>query len=413
VFARLGHSRATLPASFTVDRDRETVDIPENRFVRFALEDWDDFIEAVEERARALPPSLGKRVARETAQLRETVGGWLANDFFREVSRADRLPLDSPLLQRRGGYREILESWLEFQFATSLSWDGGREAFAAGQRNVAALYEFWVFFKLLAIVDETFELDVPAHRTLVERTANGFDLRLKSGKELSFRGKHRGGERELSIRFSYNRTYPGAEPDLPSYPSPGAWTRPMRPDFTISMWPVEFSEAEAERQELMVHVHFDAKYRVEDWTGLFGMNSNEVLDEERAGAQSGGAPKRADLLKMHAYRDAIRRTEGAYVIYPGRHGQENVSWFAFNDVLPGLGAFALRPGAEAIGLENLRTFLEDRAAEAGRNSERLDQSTYHTFRIQEPSGKYRSRVEIPVHDEQQRQLRGRPPIEQA
>jgi predicted component of viral defense system (DUF524 family) len=411
VFDRFGHSGATLPASIIVDRDLETVDIPENRFVRFALEDWDDFIEAVEERSRALPPSLGKRVARETAQLRETVGGWLANDFFREVSRADRLPLESPLLQRRGGYREILESWLEFQFATSLTWDGGREAFAAGQRNVAALYEFWVFFKLLAIVDEIFELDVPAHRTLVERTANGFDLRLKSGKELSFRGKHRGADRELKVRFSYNRTYPGAEPDLPSYPSPGAWTRPMRPDFTISMWPIEFSEVEAERQELMVHVHFDAKYRVEDWTGLFGMNSDQVLDEERVAAQSGGAPKRADLLKMHAYRDAIRRTEGAYVIYPGRHGQENVSWFAFNDVLPGLGAFALRPGAEAIGLENLQTFLEDRAAEASHNSERLDQSTYHTFRIQEPSGKYRSRVVIPAQDEQERRLRGRPPIE--
>jgi predicted component of viral defense system (DUF524 family) len=411
VFARFGHPHPTVPVSFVVDRDLETVDIPENRFVKFALEDWDDFIEAVEERARKLEPSLRKRVARETAELRETVGGWLADDFFREVSRAERLPLDSPLLQRRGGYREVLESWLEFQFATSLNWEGGRDAFAAGQRNVAALYEFWVFFKLLAIVEGTFELDVPAHRTLIERTANGFDLRLKSGKELSFRGKHRGGDRELSVRFSYNRTYPGAEPDLPSYPNPGAWTRPMRPDFTISLWPVEFSEAEAERQELMVHVHFDAKYRVEDWTGLFGINSHEVLDEERAALQSGGAPKRADLLKMHAYRDAIRRTEGAYVIYPGRHGQENVSWFAFNDVLPGLGAFALRPGAEAGGLDNLRTFLEDRANEASRDSERLDQSTYHTFRIQEPTGKYRSRAEMPALDDQKRQLRTRPSIE--
>src|SRR2546428_9032141 len=108
---------------------------------------------------------------------------------------------------------------------------------------------------------------------------------------------------------------------------------------------------------------------------------------------------------MHAYRDAIRRTEGAYVIYPGRHGQENVSWFAFNDVLPGLGAFALRPGAEEIGLENLRTFLEDRAAEAGRSSERLDQSTYHTFRIQEPSETYRGAPDLPETDTRGRTLR--------
>jgi hypothetical protein len=411
MFAGFGHPHATVPVSFVVDRDLETVDIPENRFVKFALEDWDDFIEGVEERARKLQPSLRKRVAREAAQLRETVGGWLADDFFGEVSRADRLPLDSPLLQRRGGYREILEAWLEFQFATSLSWDGGREAFAAGQRNVAALYEFWVFFKLLALVEETFELDVPVHRTLIERTPNGFDLKLRSGSEIPFRGKYGRGEREMDVRFSYNRTFRGAEPEFPSYPNPGAWTRPMRPDFTISLWPSEFSESEAERQELMVHVHFDAKYRVEDWRGLFGMDIESAPDDEQADPRLGGSPKREDLLKMHAYRDAIRRTEGAYVIYPGRVGRENVSWFAFNDVLPGLGAFALRPGADGVGLENLRTFLQDRAYEASRDSERLDQSTYHTFRIQEPSGEYRSRVDIPAQDDQKRQLRRRPPIE--
>src|SRR5207247_1524781 len=152
-------------------------------------------------------------------------------------------------------------------------------------------------------------LDVPPHRTLIKRTTNGFDLHLKSGHEVSFRGAYRRGEREMAVRFAYNRTYPGSEPDVPNYPKAGAWTRPMRPDFTLSLWPGEFSEAEAERQELIVHVHFDAKYRVEDWTGLFGMNSEAVLDEERTILQAGGAPKRADLVKMHAYRDAIRRTE--------------------------------------------------------------------------------------------------------
>src|SRR5438309_9274268 len=129
----------------------------------------------------------------------------------------------------------------------------------------------------------------------------------------------------------------------------------------------------------MDHCHYDDKYRVEDWRGQFCIDDeNVVLDEEKRAEEREGAPRREDLLKMHAYRDAIRRTEGAYVIYPGRQGQENVSWFAFNDVLPGLGAFALRPGPGiAGGLDNLRTFLEDRAAEASRNSERLDQSTYH------------------------------------
>ena len=74
-------------------------------------------------------------------------------------------------------------------------------------------------------------------------------------------------------------------------------------------------------------------------------------------------PVSADLLKMHAYRDAIRRTSGAYVLYPGgdeaptRHAQ-------YHEVLPGLGAFVLRPGESmakpaADSALGLRRFIED------------------------------------------------------
>jgi predicted component of viral defense system (DUF524 family) len=40
-----------------------------------------------------------------------------------------------------------------------------------------------------------------------------------------------------------------------------------------------------------------------------------------------GIYKNADLLKMHAYKDAIRRTGGAYVLYPGDKSinQERIS----------------------------------------------------------------------------------------
>jgi len=406
-----GFDKPSIPSAFLVERHRETLDIPENRFVKHVLQEWSHFVARIEARARDLSPSQTRRLIRESGELREALTGWLAEGLFAEVSTADRLPFDSPLLQRRAGYREVLEAWLEFQFATALSWDGGREAMAGGQRNVAALYEFWVFFKLLQIVRSTFVLDEPPHRSLVERTADGLDLRLRSGREVPFYGLYTAGERPMRVRFSYNRSFPGGTPDFPTYPRPGAWTRPMRPDYTLSFWPTEFSEEEAERQELMVHVHFDAKYRVEDWTGLFGIDSNAVLDEEKQVQEREGAPKRTDLLKMHAYRDAIRRTEGAYVIYPGRQGGENVAWFAFNDVLPGLGAFALRPGAEEVGLENIRTFLEDRASEASRESERLEQNTYHTFRIQEPSGNYRRLVDLPKTDRKGMKLRERPSVE--
>src|SRR5438309_10260950 len=109
----------------------------------------------------------------------------------------------------------------------------------------------------------------------------------------------------------------------------------------------------------MDHCHYDDKYRVEDWRGQFCIDDeNVVLDEEKRAEEREGAPKRTDLLKMHAYRDAIRRSAGAYVIYPG--DEERTPFMEHHEVLPGLGAFPLRPGAAgAVGAAALDRFLED------------------------------------------------------
>lgn len=80
-----------------------------------------------------------------------------------------------------------------------------------------------------------------------------------------------------------------------------------------------------------MHVHFDAKYRVEDIDSLFGAEGADDADGEVEGNY-----KRQDLLKMHAYRDAIKRSQGAYVLYPGR-ANAAVKLKGFHEILPGLG----------------------------------------------------------------------------
>ena len=84
---------------------------------------------------------------------------------------------------------------------------------------------------------------------------------------------------------------------------------------------------------------------------------------------------------MHAYRDAIRRSEGAYVLYPGNTSDKNANkrWQGFHELLPGLGAFAVRPDetGEAKGIDAVRTFLKDAVAQLANRSSRLAHSRYH------------------------------------
>lgn len=58
---------------------------------------------------------------------------------------------------------------------------------------------------------------------------------------------------------------------------------------------------------------------------------------------------------MHAYRDAIRRTSGAYVLYPGNQNKELIG---FHEILPGLGAFAVSPKQGINETQYLEKFLQ-------------------------------------------------------
>jgi len=259
------------------------------------------------------------------------------------------------VLQRRSGYRAIAQTWLNFHANAELHWPAGEDLFFAGQRNVATLYEYWVFFQLLDWFCECFDCHVDAAHQLVTSSAEGWLLNLRHGVSVEagpaskmmspshFAANLRAGASPaptVTGILRYNQTFAAAQMD-------GSWTRTMRPDITLSLWPADMSMAQASAVNRLVHLHFDAKYRLE--------NLGEVL-----GRPSG--PQREDLLKMHAYRDAIRHTQGAYVIYPGNAidlaaqevGSPNLM-FAGVGLLPSLGAFALVPNGARDGIDNGKT----------------------------------------------------------
>lgn len=372
----------TLPERITVDRATLTTDTPENRFVKFALRSFHQFLDTMRGQVRDVVKDA--RLLQEINALCTRLDEALASDVMRRASEPTFLPLGSPTLQRREGYREVLQAWLHFAMAAKLVWHGGDKVYGAGQRDIATLYEYWVFFELLAIVANVFKLDQPVSDSLIEPTGDGFGLKLKAGQHMALTGRSVQKGRVLEVRFSYNRSFRATSQARVA----GSWTQDLRPDYTLSLWPVGFTEEQAELQELMVHVHFDAKYRIEQVAQLLASHGDvEALTDEALAAgldadkqdEKGGTYKRADLLKMHAYRDAIRRTQGAYVVYPGPTGGDK-RMQGFHEVLPGLGAFALRPGS---GTDALTAFLQEVVAHVADRSSAREQQSFHTFKTYE------------------------------
>lgn len=348
----LPHGLNSVPRTLTVAYKRDTLDNQENQFVKFVLRSFSSFCSELRSKKNA-----NDRLKAEIDKTMDILNGHLNTLFFKQVSMPSQLNLNSPVLQRKEGYREILQAWLMFDLAAKLSWKGGDNVYEAGKRNVAVLYEYWVFFKLMEVISRVFDIDPVSVNRLVKTDSDRINLEIQQGKMTMIEGLYDAGNRKFNVRFYYNRTFAHTREDNEINKS-GSWTMNMRPDYTLSIWPGEINMEQAESEDLIVHIHFDAKYRV----NKIDLGEDEALSEEEISEgllnekkeQEEGIYKRADLLKMHAYKDAIRRTSGAYILYPGTVERRLKG---FHEIIPGLGAFCLTPSNYDEELISLQVFL--------------------------------------------------------
>ena len=373
---------ASVPRSILARKRIDDYDTPENRFVVMVIRGFRDFLATVEaflKNARQSSNADSTILLRHSKRLRRLLEQHLTRSFFPDISLPDSLPLASPVMQRQAGYREILRIWFQFHAAAQLTWDGGVDIFAAGSRNVATLYEYWLFFQLEELFRRKFDFPKPLHAILIDRSEGLPRLKLKRDVETAI--EHGAtqplqGSRKLLATLYFNRRF-GQDDD---HFKAGSWTRAVRPDYTLTLWPDGFDRDAAEAQELLVHIHFDAKYRVEVPRDLFGAESESDTLSDDIGPTDAPATraKYQDLLKMHAYRDAVRRTAGAYVLYPGIPGNDQM-FQGYHEILPGLGAFAVRPDKDgcAQGLNSFEKFIDDVLDHLASRTTARERVTYH------------------------------------
>ncbi len=277
---------------------KETFDTPPNRFARHFM--------------RELTPWFAHfRLARHTGDLamaRGAVETALHDPLFDEVGEMRRFPAESQILLKRDGYRELLALWRLFHLARR-PFFGPLEA-AIDSRDVATLYEFWCFFRVL---DE------------LERLWGRATLELKVSDERGLEPKVQACFEGSRYSLIYNRGF-GRRDDRT-----GSYSVLLRPDMALLDGRRPF-------------VVLDAKFRLE----AAGWNAD---DDDVPARQA----KRADLYKMHTYRDALQ-ARAAVALYPGNkaeffdveQGQRQDVTLANllrDDSWRGIGALPLRPEA--------------------------------------------------------------------
>jgi hypothetical protein len=283
------------------------------------------------------------------------------------------LPLNSPTLLRRSGYKDVLKGWGLLKWSSSIRWDG-LGTFSGNNRSVAQLYEYWCYLKIAEILARRLEMreawEPGTPDSVWSEDDGGIKVSLRKGSSSRryFVSETAQDGMRIVVGLYYNTRFnsrPTGPREENRWREQSSYALEFQPDITLSIFRVpehrsakgNFLEDEknSEKDGTIRHLHFDAKYRL-DFTGV-----------PEDGVES-ATFKKADFEKMLAYNEAIRRTCGAFVLYPGTEVAEIYSlakdrkrsvFFRYEEVIPGVGAFALRPTTDEQGSTNLECFLRD------------------------------------------------------
>ena len=319
---------ATIPRKIDRTIHVESLDTVPNRFVKHALERWLGLVIDVRTALGEVATAADMRGLREAETLEQWITAHLNTPKLRDVGVLTSFPAGNQVLQRREGYRDVFRVYLMLEVAAELEWSGGDDIFRAGQRNVATLYEYWVFLELARIVSDV--IGQPLDMTSLFSVDDGglsLNLRRQNSKAVVHGSIARRGRR-LDLELYFNRQF--------GHGKNGSWTTSVRPDCSLRISVHGAPSA-------VTWLHFDAKYRLHELKEVL-MEPISGEEEDEPASVASATVRNDDLLKMHAYRDAVRRTSGAYVLYPGTDDHAEKPLRKYHEVLARSGC--LRPAAD-------------------------------------------------------------------
>ena len=284
---RLGGS---LPEVVSERRIRPTTDTSENRFVKAFIGQSRTIIGRMRSAVSSRRPDVFRRsLLRDCDRMEASLMPIARHSMWEEVGRMVRIPFASTVLQRRRGYRRVLQHFSRIRLAPMIPLDKEAMRDLLELKDIALLYELWTFFRMVHEVEAV--LGSPPVRSGGLGSGRwGTDLAAGGTFEWAS-GVH------LVYNLHFSRSRKGER---------HSYSVPLRPDIALSI---------PDGPNSGLHL-FDAKFRVHGLADVgFGGSDKDGVDDKAA--ERAGTFKRGDIYKMHAYRDAIPEARSVWILYPG------------------------------------------------------------------------------------------------
>ena len=137
-----------LPEAVSERRIRTTIDTPENRFVKAFIGQMSGIIGRTRKAVDGGGNAFEKNLLDDCDRMEAALMPIFRHAMWKEVGTMTRIPLASTVLQRRRGYRHVLQHFARIRLAPRIPLDRREMRDLLELKDIATLYEMWTFFRL-------------------------------------------------------------------------------------------------------------------------------------------------------------------------------------------------------------------------------------------------------------------------
>ena len=260
------------------------------------------------------------------------VADMLSEMWIKDVGPLEMIPFTSSVLSSKYGYSDIFRMYLMLGVGLGFNLEDSRYLFEGHTNKVSQVYEYWCYTRLYEALK-----GISAQYDDFVDSEKSWGMKIRRGAPISFLIPIE--DEIVEVKLYYNQQT-SRNSEIKSY------SLPLRPDFTLLI-------------DGCALIHLDSKYK---------LNLAETDDYVEDDDVFEVSCWRADIYKMHTYRDAIYMCYGSYVLYPGddhvkRQGTID-RWYtkrilseSEKDDIPSVGAITLNPSIDS--LEPFKKTLSD------------------------------------------------------